>query len=142
MQGRFAWEFIVDKVSQDATKAKLAGTTPLQPVERTFIRKDGTLVPMLVEDRLIYDPEGKVTGVRTTLHDMTNQKQMEEELRQARDIALESARLKSEFLANMSHEIRTPMNGVIGMTGLLLDTNLDPEQRAFAETIQASATRS
>lgn len=88
--------------------------------------------------RQIVGPMGEKLGAVALLYDITEQKEQDAELHRAKDAAEAGARAKSDFLAKMSHEIRTPLNGVIGMTVLLQDTPLSPEQKEFAQTIRSS----
>lgn len=104
-----------------------------------FERADGTRQWLRWEIRPWYDSDGGVGGIVMFTQDITQRKQLEENLGRARDEALEASRFKSEFLANVSHEIRTPMNGIIGMADLLVETPMTPEQTEIAQVIQRSA---
>jgi len=94
-------------------------------------RMDGSRVVIESSISLIQDEKFKPVGFRSIARDITERLRAEE--------ALIANRAKSDFLASMSHEIRTPMNGIIGMTGLLLDTELSSEQHGYAETVRRSA---
>jgi PAS domain S-box-containing protein len=111
----------------------------IRNVEFEFVRKDCSILPVLVSSTAIYDEAGNVTGSRSNVSDITERKQADLALQAAKEAAEAAARAKSEFLANMSHEIRTPMNSIIGMTHLAMKTGLNPRQADYLEKITTSA---
>jgi PAS domain S-box-containing protein len=105
--------------------------------EEVLWRRDGTSFPGEYWSCPMHR-NGEIVGAVVTFIDITERKRNEQILREARAAAEAANRAKSQFLANMSHEIRTPMNGVIGVAGLLLDTELTTEQRQYAEIVRSS----
>ena len=150
--GRHASDFVTPELRETSlasVRDKLAGIKPLEPFERKYQRADGRTWIAEVHETPILDGKGAIQGMRTFMIDLTDRhlaheradafaRQLQENndaLQKALASAQEATKLKSQFLANMSHEIRTPMNGVLGMTELLLKTELTADQRELASGV-------
>ena len=122
---------------EEALRRVIGGDGDLDS-EFRIVRPDGELRYIKTNALLQRDYAGNPLRIIGVEYDITKRKLAEAELEQAKDVANAANIAKSQFLATMSHEIRTPMNGVIGMAGLLLDTDLNEEQRGYTEIVNRS----
>lgn len=111
----------------------------LREIRLSMMSKKGFIIPVSLHAIAIYNEQDEFISSRSTVFDVSEQEKIEEELKDAKRQADESAHVKEQFLANMSHEIRTPINAVIGFTNLLQKTSLTQDQEQFVHLVQSAS---
>ena len=127
------------EADQTQFQKMLGGECDHLKLEKRYVLRDGSVVWANVELSMLKNAAGKAHFVLGTAVDVTEQKRAQLALQEAKRAAEEANEAKSTFLATMSHEIRTPMNGILGMTELVLDTELNTEQREHLGLVRISA---
>ncbi|HWA26213.1 MAG TPA: response regulator [Lacunisphaera sp.] len=123
---------------QELMRRLYAGEIDRFTIDKRYCHEDGRITWVRMLRRICKNADGRSSQELNAVIDITEVKRAQEELNSAKEAAEQANLAKSQFLAMMSHEIRTPMNGVIGMTSLLLDSKLTPEQKEYTETIRVS----
>ncbi len=131
-------QFYVNPRDRDEFRRKIETEGSVRSFETRFYRKDGNIIDVSLNARLIRDENGSPLFYEGMFQDITQRKRSEE-LKIAKEAAEAATKAKSNFLANMSHEIRTPMNAIIGLTELALKTDLDPRLEDYLGKIHTSA---